>query len=204
MSESERKPVLEEYNLEPHLNRVRFDRLFEMTEKLCLDEPVATVEQNTLNDDLNARLVRKNGALALRTALELYDGREKWQGFTDTDQYDTDKTLILDSPLRLPEAMYDKTDSEILARIEAFGAQIISESFELLGPEAGRYVELFQQDDHDSQIEAITWLNSKLKEVLRRSSTPDEDNEPDDVSAYYPYRISPKLLKKYPDDIQPT
>ena len=187
-------------DMEPLLTEVRFEQLLNIAKDVCFTGGSLEFKSRYTPNDRNAKVVQAGGVLALRAALELSSGRESWDGFSNLDEYDTDKHITLDTPLRDPSLFHDRTNPEIVAQIEMFGKQLIDESYAVLGPEADKYVQVFQSGNLQEQIKSVIWLDKRLKE-LTKGVGPSNLQE---VEQYYPFRLSPKVLQNFPGEVTPT
>lgn len=190
----------DETDMEPMLNEVRFEQLLDVARDICFSGEFSGYDSKYISTDENAKIVQTGGVLALRAALELSSGREKWNGFSDLDEYDADKLVTLDAPLRSPNIFHDKTNADVVVKIEAFGKQLIDESYAVLGPEADEHVRVFQTGDLKEQVKSIVWLNARIQELTKGADV----SYSEEVEQYYPFRLSPKLLQNFPDEVRPT
>ena len=190
---SEAYPEAVHDTLERAMTRVHFDRLLEFATAVCLRAPLDSVEVPA--PTLESELVRKCGALGLRTALELIDEVEVMGADADEE-----RSVRLDAPLREGERFADWSDPEIIARVTQFGKQLIDEAFTVLGEDADSYVEKMKVPERESQTEALKWLAGRIMD-LKEDKERHRFNDDYGSTFYHPARLSPKLIGTYPDTL---
>ncbi len=189
--------VLDE--LESYMVNEDFRHLFELAWEACLDRPLPSQETTTEEPSLNQRLVLQNGALALRAALELQMGTEKFHpNRLEATEDDPDLVpLSFDTILRRPYLFCDRTRPRIVKQAERFGKALIDESFAVLGEDAAEQIKSMQSSDPEEQLMAIYWLEDRILDLARKKCGEMESD--DDEYHYHPMRLSPKLTGMYPN-----
>jgi len=185
---------------------LHFQELLEMAEEVCLTHtPNYPGEFSPVGE---AAIVAQLGTRGIKAALELSQGHlsissdGRIAGHEFENEYK--RPITIDTPIRIVEAFSDSVDMSILAKAEAFGSQMMAESFRVLGQDAYQKVAEFKQaTTKEDQMEVVYWLNERLHIIGHRDI--DEDNEIEEHDIYHPARLSPKLLGVYPDmNLTPT
>lgn len=102
-------------------------------------------------------------------------------------------------PVGRPEFFNGPMNRELLAKAEAFGAQLIDEAYDVLGSDADKYVALFRDATTESeQFTAIEWLLGRLVALTGKRGL-ESGTDGDESLVYHPIRFSPKAIGRYPD-----
>ena len=191
---------------------VHFQELLELAEEVCLTHPPEYPE--TVDVSGEAAIVSQLGTRAIKSALELhlnmsYIPEEETK---DNNDDDTLRQIRIDSPIKTPIDYSNGTDFNVLAKAEAFGAQIIKESFKILGQDAYKRADDFRNaSDVEDQYKIIDWLNDRLRYISshyinsdnQSIFTFDEDTTAEERAFFFhPMRLSPKLTGTFPNNSQ--
>jgi len=195
---------------------IHFQELLELAEEVCLTHTPKYPEYTPPQGE--AATISRVGTRALRAALELSNGLTLMNDTEELDitnvESEEKRPILLDTTIRIADRFSTGVDFSILAKAEAFGAQLMKESFLVLGPDAYKKAEEFQNaTTKDEQIKILEWLDIRLHTIASKtvnsteiaSEDGSEDNEVQEQPFYHPIRLSPKIIGRYPDiEITPT
>lgn len=141
------------------------------------------------------------GASGLRNAFELLTTNwghfDQWH-FPDREGENDAVEFYpgYDSYLRRPQVFSDAPDPEVLRAIESFGADLLHESWRVLGTDAKAQIDALRQAESDeAQVEVFDWLYRRLQAISARApSFPSETVQ----GFYHPIRLSAKLVGQFP------
>lgn len=173
---------------------IRFEKLLETAEQLCLRQPPQYPEY-TPPENTEADVVARLGVLGYRYAIELIEGEDN--GYKPFDE-------SLPHPLRQPELFTGPLNRRLLAKATAFGEAFIDESYDVLGPDVDSWVEEFKNANDDAgQTAVIDKLSERLVELSSSERGLDEAESTN--GAYQSVLLSPKVIGTYPDfNLPPT
>ena len=172
-------------------DEVKFERLLHLAEILCLAK---SPQYETLSRATGEQaVIERLGTRGLRLALELLEGEVTYDAaIHESESTDTPRIY----PIDRPEYFNGPLNRTLLAKAEAFGAQLLDEAYAVLGPDADEYAALFRNADTiDQQHQALSWLIGRLEALTDTKRGAVQD---DDTDIYHPLRISPKMLGRYP------
>jgi len=187
--------------LDELLSPLYFQELVELAEEVCLTHPPFYPEAKEPTGE--ASLVYALGARGLRVATELTAGFITVSPTESRPEEDQDKIFFtINSPLQYPEHFNNSMNPEVISKVEAFGAQLIKESFHTLGQDAYQKAEQFRRaTTSEEQMVIIEWLNTRLRAMIDNDLAPITGEE----TVYHPSRLSPKLIGSYPTQhLKPT
>lgn len=213
--DSEKKTVLSEVREFTNELKVRrdelmsplyFQELLRLAEVTCLTTLPDYPETQPPTGE--AAVVARLGSRGLKVALELSTGvvtehhRDKTYSSEDAEN-EGDRVITVSSPIRHARDFASTTDFDILAKTEAFGSQLIEESFRTLGQDAySKAAEFAQATTAEEQMAIIHWLDARL---FRMSRSPEGESTDVEERYYHPARISPKFIGIYPNhQLEPT
>lgn len=200
-------PARQSYNVAPSyaderfvemlFDEVEFTRLLNLAETLCLRRRPAYPECVPAAEG-EGKIIEKLGTRGLRLAIELSDGLERYDGEEFSNNTPDDPRIY---PVDRPDYFNGPMNRDMLAKAEAFGAQLIDEAYDVLGSDTDEYVALFRDaTDVNDQFKAIGWLLGRLVVLTgTRGLEIDTRDDDEDMPLYHPIRFSPKAIGRYPN-----
>lgn len=176
-----------------------FQELLEDAEDIFLRHPLTIPETAPLTDE--RAVIAALGTRGLKVALEF--GAGFMRDYIEDDVYTTEEeesaaeyAINPLAPLRFPLFFNGPSTAETLTKVEAFGAQLIDESFKTLGQDAYEKADAFKAaTTAKEQLAIMQWLDARLRTM---ASAPLRETT-SAVKEYHPARLSPKLIGTYPD-----
>lgn len=194
-------------------NSMSFNELLVLAEDICLEEAPAYPKATSLHGE--AAVVAQLGSRGLKTAFEIAKGyvRTDRAGTSISTQHETGNAtkpevdeddedtknyrITLSLPMRHPELFSGPQDTDAIVRAEAFGAQLIKESFKILGHDAyQKATDFANAHTAGEQMKIIRWLDKRLR--LIGNNPRFAHAETASAPFYHPARLSPKLVGTYP------
>ena len=176
-----------------------FDEVLAMAEKVCLGSPMPDIQRKPLTGE--QELVSKIGLSGIRAALDFMHGGETQLPLPPGSDNGVDQLWMRpDLLIREPRFFVEGFDYNQATRVEAFGAQLMRESWKTLGPQAEEMAQTFKNATSDEeQYPVIDWLDKRL--AMMAANNKNENF----YTIYHPVRLSPKAIGIYPDvNIAPT
>lgn len=191
-----------EIRLDELLAPLYFKDLLKLAENVCLTTPPRYPEHQQPTGE--ARIVALVGSRGLKSALELSSGlivEHPYEYLEGEDE--TNRPIHHSMAFRHTELFSRSIDFDVLSKAEAFGDQLITESFRILGNDAYQKAEQYSlAKSADEQMKIINWLDRRMRALTHAHSTPLEAAND---TIYNPARLSPKLTGVYPHtQLEPT
>lgn len=201
MSEFIEPPYADQRRVEMIFDKAEFELLYNMACDVCLGyQP--TIEQDSVGIDPEAAVITELGTRGIRYALEQTIGVEQ----SYTLAYSKKNDLRID-PLSRPDFFSGPMDRRQLAKVEAFGAELLKTAWYVLGSDAADYIRTLQQAKTDDEYKKVlSWLERRLYKIVRMSRGLEEVEDPvGDSEIYHPLRLSPQAIGVYPNTtLSPT
>lgn len=174
----------------------RFDELLRVADALCLKESPNYQETAPVGGE--AAVVEKLGTRGLKAALEFTNGTLMYRAEVPSG-LDIEDIIIEDTPMRKPTQFGKSLNRSALRKAEQFGAQLMKESIDILGPDAVDMIEVFKNAQTlQEQFTVIEWLEDRIAKIAK-AHVNDENSDVRDGFFYHPIRLSPQAIGSHPN-----